>query len=173
MGAISEALVDETWQEIGRLSETQARSRMDQIARAQPHLLAFVLGTTGNLRADAQQVAVYLFAVIHRMFEKAVGRLTRAKPPEIDVAYERNQRFLEKFEHSHPRFLEQAAKSMTSSQPFVMKYLVEALMETPEGDAPVALSEEETGLIFLVLKTVVDILDGLAQRSSEAGDDTA
>lgn len=166
MGVIPEAVVEETWLEVGALSEIQARRHMDQIARSQPHLLAFVLGKTADLRTDAQQVAVYLFAVIHRMFGKTAGRLTRAKPSEIDATCERNEAFLGKYEHARERFLEKAAGSMIFSQPFVMKYLVEALMETPEGDDPVVLSDEETGLIFLVLKTVVDILDeGVAQPS--------
>ena len=160
MGVIAEAVVEETWREVGALSETQARRQMDQIARSQPSLLAFVLGATGDLRTDAQQVAVYLFAVIHRMFEKAAGRLTRATPKEIDAAYGHNQAFLGRFEHAPKRFLEKGAEHAASSQPFVMKYLAEALTEAPEGDNPLVLSEEETGLLFLVLKSVVDILDG-------------
>jgi hypothetical protein len=166
VGKIPEALVEETWLEVGAFSESQARRQMEQIAKSQPALLAFVLATTGDLPTDAQQVAVYLYAVIHRMFEKSAGRLTPATPQSVEAAYEGNQAFLGKFEHAHERFLEKAAESVASSQPFVMKYLVEALMETPEGDDPVVLSDEDIGLIFLVLKTAVDILDaGMPQPS--------
>ena len=139
---------------------------MDQIAKSQPALLAFVLATTGDLRMDAQQVAVYLYAVIHRMFEKSAGRLTSATPEAVEAAYQGNQAFLGKYQHAHEGFLEKAAQSVTSSQPFVMQYLVEALMETPEGDDPVVLTEEEIGLIFLVLKTAIDILDAGVPRPS-------
>jgi len=173
VGKIPEGLVEETWLEVGALSESQARRQMDQIAKSQPALLAFVLAATGDLSTDAQQVAVYLYAVIHRMFEKSAGGLTPATPQSIEAAYEGNQAFLGKFEHAHERFLEKAAESVASSQPFVMKYLVEALMETPEGDDPVVLSDEETGLILLVLKTVVDIFDEATQHPSLAGDGTA
>jgi hypothetical protein len=172
VGLIPEALVKETWLEIGALSETQARGHMDQIARSQPHLLAFVLESTEGSRTDAQQVGVYLFVVIYRMFEKTAGLLQRAKPQAIEAAYKRNEAFLEKLQGARARFLENAATSMISSQPFVMKYLVEALMEAPEGDDPVVLSDEETRLLFLILKTVVDILDevelepGVASPSS-------
>jgi hypothetical protein len=159
VGKISEAQVEETWREVGALSETQARSQMDQIAKSQPSLLAFILGATGDLRTDAQQATVYLYAVIHRMFEKTAGRLTPATPKGIAAAYEGNQAYVAKFQHAHERFLEKAAESVTSPQPFVMKYLVEALMETPEGEEPLVLSDEEIGQIFLVLKTVIDVLD--------------
>ena len=173
MSVILETLVEETWQEVGSLSMTEAQQSMSQIAKSQPGLLAFVMGATGDLQADAQQVAVYLFVVIHRMFEKAAGGIRRAEPQAIDAVYERNEAFLEKFEGAHSRFLNKAAESMTSSQPFVMKYLVEALMEPPEGDEPVILSDEETGVIFLVLKTVVDVFDEATQHPSLAGDGTA
>ena len=58
MSVILEALVKETWQEVGSLSMTEAQRSMSQIAKSQPHLLAFVMGTTGDLKSDAQQVAV-------------------------------------------------------------------------------------------------------------------
>lgn len=166
MGIIPEALVEETWLEVGALSESQARKQMEQIAKSQPALLAFVLAATADLPTDAQQVAVYLYAVIHRMFEKSAGRLTPATPQAVEAAFEGNKTFLGKFEHAHERFLEKAAETAASSQPFVMKYLVEALLESPEGDDPVVLSDEEIGLIFLVLKTAIDILDaGVPQVS--------
>jgi len=40
-----------------------------------------------------------------------------------------------------------------------MKYVVETLMEAPEDEDPVALTEEDMGYLFLLLKTVVDLLD--------------
>jgi hypothetical protein len=40
-----------------------------------------------------------------------------------------------------------------------MRYLVETLIEAPDGEDPVFLTEEEIGALFLVLKTVVDVLD--------------
>jgi len=38
-----------------------------------------------------------------------------------------------------------------------MKYVVDALMEEQEDSA--ALSEEDKGFLFLLLKTVVEVLD--------------
>ena len=55
--------------------------------------------------------------------------------------------------------MERAARIQLAGQPYVMKYLVEALMEPGTEEDPVYLSEEEQGLLYIVLKTVVDLLD--------------
>ena len=57
------------------------------------------------------------------------------------------------------KFVERVAKVEASRQPFVMRYMVETLIDAPDDEDPVALTEEETGALFLVLKTVVDVLD--------------
>jgi len=43
-----------------------------------------------------------------------------------------------------------------------VKYVVDALMEEEEGEDAVALTEEQKGFVYLLLKTVIDVLD---QRS--------
>ena len=40
-----------------------------------------------------------------------------------------------------------------------MKYVVDAIMEDDEGEDTVALTEEQKGFLFLLLKTVIDVLD--------------
>ena len=46
-----------------------------------------------------------------------------------------------------------------TGEPEVMRYVVEAVMEAGDDpDDPVELTEEEEGMLFLVLKTVVDLL---------------
>jgi hypothetical protein len=105
------------------------------------------------------------FMVIPRIFEKAVGRIRRAKPQEIHEAYDRNEEFFSWFENAHERFLTKAAESMILSQPFVLKYMADALYEAPQDADPVILTEDEMGQLVLVIKTVVDLLDELAQQS--------
>ena len=40
-----------------------------------------------------------------------------------------------------------------------MKFVVETLMEQEEGEDDIELSEEDKGFLFLLLKTVIDVLD--------------
>ena len=47
----------------------------------------------------------------------------------------------------------------TSRQPHVVNYLVDGLMEEDEGEDAVALTEEQKGFLYLLLKTVIDVLD--------------
>jgi hypothetical protein len=41
----------------------------------------------------------------------------------------------------------------------VVKYVVDALTEDDEGEVTVALTEEQKGFVFLLLKTAIDVLD--------------
>jgi len=65
---------------------------------------------------------------------------------------------MESLEGAHDKFLERIAEVQLAGQPYVMKYVVEAIMEDSEED-PVELTEEDIGYLFLLLKTVVDLLD--------------
>jgi hypothetical protein len=47
----------------------------------------------------------------------------------------------------------------------VVKYVVDALMEEEEGEDAVALTEEQKGFLFLLLKTVIDVLDQEGMKS--------
>ena len=55
--------------------------------------------------------------------------------------------------------------AQTSRQPYVVTHVVDALMEEDEGEDTVALTEEQKGLLFLLLKTVIDVLDQKGVKS--------
>ena len=97
-----------------------------------------------------------MFFTIHSMFEKRYGKVRKIKPREIMRAYERNQQDFEKLQGAHDKFLERRANIFQADQPFVMKYLVEALLEREDPD--LSLSEDDEGAIFLHLKTAIDLL---------------
>jgi hypothetical protein len=46
-----------------------------------------------------------------------------------------------------------------SGQPYVLQYVTETLMEAPYEQDPILLTEEDVGFVFMLLKTVVDVLD--------------
>jgi hypothetical protein len=47
----------------------------------------------------------------------------------------------------------------TSTQPYVVKYVADALMEEDGGEDAVQLTAERKGFLYLLLKTVIDVLD--------------
>jgi len=47
----------------------------------------------------------------------------------------------------------------------VVNYVVDALMEEDEGEDTVALTEEQKGFLFQLLKTGIDVLDQKGVKS--------
>ena len=72
------------------------------------------------------------------------------------LKYAGTESLLEGLEGAHERFLERAARVQLFRQPNVMKYVVDAIMDEEDS---VALTEYDKGLLFLLLKTVVEVLD--------------
>jgi hypothetical protein len=64
-----------------------------------------------------------------------------------------------RLEGADERFLDRIAGLQTSKQPHVVSYIVDALMEEDEGEGVVRLTEEQKGFLFLLLKSVIDVLD--------------
>jgi hypothetical protein len=46
-----------------------------------------------------------------------------------------------------------------------MKYVIDALMEEEGGEDAVQLTDEHKGFLFLLLKTVIDVLDQKGVKS--------
>jgi hypothetical protein len=69
---------------------------------------------------EVKERAIYMFVVVYRMFQRA-----------------------------HDKFLDRVASVQTSRQPYVLKYVVDALMEDGEAED---------------VKTVIDALDQKSMR---------
>ena len=166
MNPISQELVDETWQAFAGFSPARARKETIKVNKNQPNLLAFMMEFTQDLDREVKELAIYMFYVVCRMFQKSSKKsLKRISPEEIINCYEKTERFIENLEDDHERFFERIAKVQLSEQPYVMKYVVETLMEAPEEEDPVILTEDDVGYLFLLFKTVVDLLDKTTSSS--------
>lgn len=166
MNPISQELVDETWQAFAGFSTARARKEMIKVNKNQPNLLAFIVEFTQDLDREVKELAIYMFYVVCRMFQKSSKKsLKRISPEEIINCYEKTERFIESLEGAHERFFERIAEVQLSEQPYVMKYVVEILMEAPEEEDPVILTEDDVGYLFLLFKTVVDLLDKTTSSS--------
>ncbi len=160
MEPISESMVEETWQEVAAFSPRRAEREMNRTAKKQRHLISFIAAFTEDLSREAAELAFYMFFTIYRMFQKSSsGDIRRIRGDQVERSLDQNENLLGRLGGAHEKFVERVAQVEASRQPFVMKYLVETLVEAPEGEDPVFLTEEETGALFLVLKTVIDVLD--------------
>jgi hypothetical protein len=160
---IAEEIVEASWREVAELSDRRALTYMDQLARKQREILTFVTTMTEHLSPAAQEIAIYAFVVIYRMFERAGPRLAKARRGRIIAAYEKIDGELGRLIQADERFLERHALVSTGREPFVMRYVSEVLLE-PDDDE-VQLSDDEVGEIFICLQTVVDVLHDLSESA--------
>ena len=161
MEIIPEELVEETWQEVAKFTPEKAYDEMMKVGKHQPYLLAFIMEFSEELEREAKELAIYLFFVVYRMFQKGSGKkIKRISGEEIMECYEGNEELMGNLEGVHEKFLDRIAKVQLSRQPYVMKYMMETIIEAPdEEEDSVKLSDNDIGFLFLLLKTVVDVLD--------------
>jgi hypothetical protein len=166
MGPIPEAIVEKTWQEVAGISPDRAKKEMMRIGNSQPELLAFVGESAKEMGQKVRELAMYMSLVVYRMFEESHGKIKKISSEEIIEYYEHNEGLMERLEGAHEKFLDRVASVQTSRQPYVVKYVVDALMEEDdEGEDAVALTEEEKQFLFLLLKTVIDVPDQKGMKS--------
>jgi hypothetical protein len=130
-----------------------------KIGNNQPQLLAFVTESSQEMGQGVRELASYMFVVVYRMFQEARKKVKKISSKQIIECYEHNEGLMERLEGAHEKFLDRSASVQTSRQPYVVKYVVDALMEEDEGEEAVALTDEQKGFLFLLLKTVIDVLD--------------
>jgi hypothetical protein len=165
MEPVPEAIVEKTWQEVAGFSPDRAKKEMMKIGNNQPDLLAFVTESAKEMGQEVRELAIYMFLVVYRMFQEVHGKIKKISSEEIIECYEHNEGLMERLEGAHEKFLDRVANVQTSRQPYVVNYVVDALMEEDEGEEAVALTEEQKGFLFLLLKTVIDVLDQKGMKS--------
>jgi hypothetical protein len=160
MEPLSEELVDETWEGFAGYTDEQAYEEAQVVGKNQPEILAFIMEMTEDLDQEIRELAIYMFFVIHRMFNNGYGRKTqKVTSEEIITCYEDNEKLLESLGGVHEKFFERIARVQMSSQPYVIRYIVETLFEADQEEDPILLGEEDMGYLFLLMKTVVDVLN--------------
>jgi hypothetical protein len=164
---IPKEIVEKTWREVAGFSPVRANTEMMKIGKDQPELLAFVTKLTEEKSQEVKELGVYLLFVVYRMFQKAHGKIKRISSEEIIECYEHNEGLMERLEGAHEKFLDRVASIQISRQPYVVKYVVDALMEDEEEEEEdvAELTDEQKGLLFLLLKIVIDILDQKGMKS--------
>jgi len=165
MEPVPEEIVEKTWQEVAGFSPDRAKKEMMKIGTRQQELLTFVMESAKEMGQEVRELAIYMFLVVYRMFQEAHGKIKKVSSEEIIEYYEHNEGLMERLEGAHEKFLDRVASVQTSRQPYVVKYVVDALMEDDEREDAGALTEEQKGFLFLLLKTVIDVLDKKGMNS--------
>ena len=159
MEPIPERIVEKTWQEFAGFSPDKAKKEMMKIGNSQPELLAFVVESSKEMGREVSELAIYLFVVVYRTFQEPHAKIKKISSEEIIECYKQNEGLMERLDGAHERFLDRIAGLQSSKQPHMLEYIADALMEEDEGEDAVALTEGQKGFLYLLLKTVVDVLD--------------
>ncbi|HUL36821.1 MAG TPA: hypothetical protein VLW47_03985 [Thermodesulfobacteriota bacterium] len=77
MKPIPEAIVEKTWQEVAGFSPDRAKKELIKIGNSQPDLLAFVMESPQEMAREVRELAIYMFVVVYRTFQKAHGKVKR------------------------------------------------------------------------------------------------
>jgi hypothetical protein len=165
MEPIPEAIVEKTWQEVAGFNPDRATKEMIKVGQSQPELLAFLMESAKEMGQEVRELVIYMFLVVYRMFQHAHGKIKMISPEEIIECYKHNESLMERLEGAHEKFLDRVASIQTYRQPYVVKYVADALMEEDDWEEAVVLTDEQKGFLFLLLKSVIDALD---QKGIEA-----
>lgn len=131
----------------------------ERLLRDQPEILAFVLAGSSTLSTEARAAAVFLSEVIFDVFRLA-GRTTRSvQPAQFIAALRHNREMALRVGQAHDKIAERYLRnSKTLRQPAVIRYVTGVLLE-PEPTVPHEIPREELGPLFIVLKSIIDVLD--------------
>lgn len=153
---IQPELVESTWQHVGALESRAVLKIQQQAGKFQPEVVGFVLGFTSELRGEAMGIALYAMLVVLEMFRAApVRKIVKVKDSTILRHWRENQRILSTTSESGAPAL--AAVAASSTEPYVVQYIVEALTDREQEDRPL-LTDTEIRYVLSILKTASDSL---------------
>jgi hypothetical protein len=161
-GAISEALVEETWLEVGGMTDmVEAANLSKKFSKAQPALASFLLEFSRDLSRDAHELAFYMGLVIWRCYEKAApSRLRKLSEKDIIERHEAFEAELGALVGTDDRMIERKVlHSKEYPQPAILKYIVETLYEENDSPEAVPLTDDEKGELFIIMKVAADCLE--------------
>jgi len=158
MEPLSEGFVEKTWQQIAKFTPDKANKEMIAMGKSQPDLLAFMMAYTDDLQQEVKELAIYIAFVVYKMFFDSSGKIPRISSKEIMAKYDENISLMESLEGAHEKFIDRIARVQVSNQPYLMEYVLEALMEDAEEDG-IDLTEEDIGSLFILFKTEIEVLE--------------
>lgn len=161
---IEEEVVELIWKQVAGYDGVQATRQMDSLRARQPDLIEYVIVALETMGEDSLEMAIYVMFVVCSIFEQASeqtsnGALRRVTNDEVVSAHKSNQQLRLTPNASARVFHEKYGPLEQVKQPNVTRYVFEALMEADEGPDPVPLSQDQISSIYLILRTVIDVLD--------------
>jgi len=160
MDMIPATIVERTWKRIGTLSPRSVPKLIQQMAKEQPIILAYLMAVDDDIfNQDERELLLYLGVVIWQIMSQGAQPLPEVTERILDDAEAKNVKMAEYLQGETEGGFEETTRTIISNyrQPEVLRHVVEALMEEPEEGC--AIPDENTGIMLLDLKTVIDCFD--------------
>jgi hypothetical protein len=129
---ISYEIVTETWQRMAETPADKAQEMIDQMEKEQPVILVYLLALDEYpFNQTEREIIFYIGAVLWEILKQGQASLSMVSEESITKAEEDNYRFLELLSNDTEADFMSATRTLidTYSEPEVLRYLVEALME--------------------------------------------
>lgn len=157
---IENETVESVWQQVAGYDAEQASQGMDELRDSQAELIEYVLVTLDGMGEETLEIAIYVMYVVCSIFERANnGKLKQVTNDEILAVHQSNQQLRLTPKPSARTFHEKYGTLEQIRQPYVTTYVIDALVGDEEGEDAVELTPNQTGSAYLILRTVIDVLD--------------
>ncbi|MFW5923802.1 MAG: hypothetical protein ACOCSQ_05420 [Planctomycetota bacterium] len=171
MESIPQETVQEVHEEFNGVQTEQLHERADELHDWQPELMAFVQASIKRLDQDPADLLVYLFFMTCQMYRSFYGDdIQQVKPADIMEHYTANEEVMDKkTQGGEDEYEEARFPPMDPEQPTVMDYLTEVL-KNARGEEKENLTPGEQAYIFLVIRSVVAVLNEKIEQTPEPGE---
>jgi len=155
---ISAETVTQTWQRMAQMQIYEVPALIEQMKNEQPVMLAYLLAADGlPFNRNERELIMYIGMVVWQIMKESERPLRKVTRKKLRQAEEANE---ELFERLGPGTGTDSARltqllAFKYSEPEVLRYVVEAIVEEPEPDET-PIRDEYMGLAFVYLRTALD-----------------
>jgi hypothetical protein len=152
--------VDRIWTRINEGTPEETQRLVERMGAKQPFILAYLMAIDERLTPKNNPGSLLMLGfIVWHIMSSSAPNLRQVTPEEIETAEELNVLQLEQMEEDSEINFQKAALKLfaTYNQMPLLGAVLEALMEEVEESSN--WIEDETGMAFLYIKSVIDCLD--------------
>lgn len=160
MKTISGKVIDRTWKRINEATEEDAQQLLDEMAKKQPVVVAYLLAVEETIAGEGDRGQLILIGLIlWEIISAHKTELRQITMDDIEAAEEANIKFLEEMEAGSEMDHMNGLQSLMTNynQVELLGAVIEALMSGHEDEPDMA--GEGVGMALLHLKSVLDCMD--------------
>jgi len=157
MDKIHSGIVEKTWKRVGGMNPSELNKLIILMRKKQPSVLAYLMAVEHDLlNQDERELILYLGVLVWQIMSQGNKPLPKITEDTLFEMDDSNKKMLEYLMDQSETGFNEVVETMSKNynQQNVLKYVIEALFEEPEEDCNIR--EENMGIIFISLKTIID-----------------